>query len=203
MDIERLEIELKKRLLYEYIWGKKQDNEWDRLTNFIYKTYSFKKLLERTQNLNVDVRNYALNRWFNFWSAKGIEYIFASHKKVITNKNIYDKLVDFSINNIDFDHKTSVFPRGFKKNIDYAINNKKELIEWLYQNQSKQGRMHFKNRLFIVLYDQNNKHWKMKAEISLLKQKIDEYVINFDEKNLKTFDFGNGTVYSDIIWVKK
>ncbi len=201
MDLQRLERELKKRLPYPYSWGRKQNNNWDSLTNFIYKTYSFSKLLEKVELLDEGIKNYALNRWFNFWSAKGVEYVFASHENVRANTNQYDKLVDFSINNIDFDHKTSVFPRGFGRDVNYARENERELIEWLYKNQSSQGRQHFKNRLFVVLYDKNNQHWKMKAEIGLLKQKIDDYVINFNENKLKKFDFNQGEVYSDVIWI--
>ncbi len=201
MDLTRLEKELKNRLVYPYSWGRKQNDDWDKLTNFIYQTYSIKRLLERTKNLQEELKNYAMNRWFNFWSAQGVEYLFATHNNVNPNRNQYDKLVDFRINNIDFDHKTSVFPKGFKKNLNYALEHEAELIEWLYKNQSSQGRQHFKNRLFIVLFNKDNQHWKMKAEISLLKQKIDEYVINFDESKLKKFDFGQGDIYSDIIWV--
>jgi hypothetical protein len=203
MDLIRLEKELKNRLQYGYNWGKKQDNSWDQQTNFIYKTYSVQKLIERTQQLNTGLKNYALNRWYNYWSAMAVEDIFCSHPNVIANKNVYDKLVDFRINNIPFDHKTSIFPKGFNKDIDYALNNKRELIQWLYDNQSQQGRKHLENRLFIVLYDSNNEHWKMKAEISILKHSIDDYICKFNEMYLETFDFGNGKVLSDILWIRR
>ena len=88
--------------------------------------------------------------------------------------------------------------------IKYLKQNKKELITWLYENQSQEGRKHLKNRLFIVLYDNNTQqHWKMKAEIMLLKTNIDNYVVNFSKQNLVELDFGNGTVFTDIIWIKK
>jgi len=141
-----------------------------------------------------------MNRWYNFWSAMAVESIFTSHNKVSPNINSYDKLTDFSINGIPFDHKTSVFPRGFNKSIQYAVKNKRQLIQWLYDNQSQQSRKHLKNRLFIILYDRNNNHWKMKCEIMLLKSEIDKYVCNFSQNNLSKFNFGEGTVYADIIW---
>lgn len=202
MDLIRVEQELKNRLPYGYKWGKKQDNSWDQQTNFIYQTYSVNKLLEKTKHLNEGLKNYAFNRWYNYWSAMAVEDIFCSHPNIKANKNIYDKLVDFKINDIPFDHKTSIFPKGFYKDIDYALNHKKELIQWLYDNQSQQGRKHLENRLFIVLYDSTNEHWKMKAEISMLKQSIDQYVHQFNEKNLEIFDFGKGPVFSDILWIR-
>jgi hypothetical protein len=203
MDLQRLERELKKRLPYQYKWGRKQSNSWDSDTNFIYKTYSFESLLKRTKAFSEELTDYALNRWYNFWSAMAAENIFTSHSNIIANKNSYDKLVDFTIDNIPFDHKTSVFPKGFGKSYKYAIENERELIQWLYDNQSQQGRKHLKNRLFIIMYDENGQHWKMKSEIIKLKERIDLYVDNFSPKNLYKFDFGDGEVYSDVLWIIK
>lgn len=203
MDLARVERELKKRLPYPYKWGRKQSNSWDHDTNFIYQTYSFETLLKRTEHLNYEVKNYALNRWYNFWSAMAAEDIFSSHSNIKANKNSYDKLVDFTIDEIPFDHKTSVFPKGFNQPFEYAVKNEKELILWLYNNQSQQGRKHLKNRLFIIMYDTNNQHWKMKSEIMELKKQIDLYVERFSSENLYEFDFGEDKVYSDILWIVK
>jgi len=204
MDLERVEKELKKRLNYPYRWGRKQSNSWDKNTNFIYKTYSFESLLRKIEQLEEPLKNYALNRWYNYWSAMAVEYIFTSHNNVKANKNIYDKLVDFTIEGIPFDHKTSIFPKGFNRTYQYAKDNEKELIYWLYENQSQEGRKHLKNRLFIILYDTVKKqHWKLKAEIILLKNRIDKYVENFSKKNLYRLDFGKGEIYSDILWIVK
>jgi len=203
MDLPRVERELKKRLPYQYRWGRKQSNAWDSDTNFIYQTYSFESLLRKTEHFNQDLRDYALNRWYNFWSAMAAEDIFASHSNVVANKNTYDKLVDFTIDNIPFDHKTSIYPKGFNRQYEYARENEKELIQWLYDNQSQQARKHLKNRLFIIMYDKNNQHWKMKAEIGLLKKKIDEYILNFNASKLQVFNFGDGEVLSSIIWIER
>ena len=203
MDLQRVETELKKRLSYPYHWGRKQSNEWDNKTNFIYRTYSFNTLLRKTESFDQALKNYALNRWYNFWSAMAVEHIFSSHTNVKANKNKYDKLVDFSIDGIPFDHKTTVYPHGFNKPYKYAIENELKLIEWLYANQSQQGRKHLKNRLFLVLYDTNGEHWKIKSEIYRLKTAIDTYVDNFIKSELCRLDFGEGEVFSDIIWIEK
>jgi len=204
MDLPRVERELKKRLSYPYKWGRKQSNSWDQDTNFIYKTYSFETLLKRTSKFDQPLKDYALNRWYNFWSAMAAEDIFASHNNVQANVNAYDKLVDFKIDGIPFDHKTSVFPKGFKETFQYAKEHKEILIKWLYENQSQQGRKHLENRLFIILYDvETSEHWKMKSETLLLKSAIDNYVENFSTDNLVQLNFGNGEVLSDIIWIQK
>jgi hypothetical protein len=48
-----------------------------------------------------------------------------------------DKFINFYIETIPFDHKTTIFPQSFKKSIPCAIEHKIELIEWLYKHQCK------------------------------------------------------------------
>jgi len=204
MDLLRVEKELKKRLNFPYKWGRKQSDEWDGKTNFIYSTFDFESLLLKIKEFDQELKGYAMNRWYNFWSAMAVEHIFTSHPNVQPNKNKHDKLVDFKINRIPFDHKTSVFPKGFSHSFEYAKKNETELLKWFYNSQSQQSRMHLKNRLFIVLYDfANHHHWKLKSEIMLLKNAVDKYVMGFSKDKLKTLNFGNGEVYSDMIWVIK
>lgn len=148
--------------------------------------------------------NYALNRWYNFWSAKAVEEIFCSLSNVTAAKNEKDKLVDFYIDDINFDHKTSVFPKGYDSTLQECLKNPGDLCQWLYENQSQQQRKHLKNRLFIILFSNQGDHWKLKSEISLLKSKVEEYVKNFNKNNLvkTTLEAGSITL-SDIIWVIK
>jgi hypothetical protein len=202
MDLLRVETELKKRLIYPYKWGRKQSDDWDAKTSFIYSTYTFEKLLEKTASFDEKVRDYALNRWYNFWSAEAVENLFSLHEKVKSNINKFDKLIDFTINTTCFDHKTTVFPIGFNQTVAYAKNNPAELIQWLYLNQSQESRKHMKNRLFIVLVEKNKEHWKLKAEIKLLKTEIDTYVENFNSENLFQFNLENNTILSDLLWVE-
>jgi len=211
MNYLLLEAALKKRTKLDYFWGRKQDDEFDKQTNFIYKTTSFESLLETIEiyfkdnpKYN-DLKNYALNRWFNFWSAKGVESIFCEHENVKPHLDSYNKFTDFYIQNIPFDHKTTVFPKGFGKSVPYGILHKSELIAWLYENQSQQQRKHHKNRLFIVLvnYGEEDGHWKLKSEIGWLKEIISAYLLNFDRSKLHSFTFENTTVYADIIWAIK
>ncbi len=213
MELQHLENELKKRLKYPYIWGRKQNNYWDYLTKFIYNIDDFdqvKKIINSRYQHNKhkgikykDLFNYAINRWFNFWSAEAVEKIFCSFPNVIPAKNKRDKLKDFTINNIKFDHKTTVFPRTYTKNYNNAKRNPEHLIKWLYYNQSQQQRKHLRTRLFIVLYDKRGEHWKLKSEILWLKQIIVNYVNNFDESRLFKFRFVDKIdTFSDIIWAE-
>lgn len=209
MDVElvTIEKELKKRLTYPYKWGRKQNDEFDRLTNFVYQIISFEEVLKATESrfrkdrAHQNIINYALNRWYNFWSAQAVEKIFCSLPNVKPALDEKDRLVDFTIDNFTFDHKTSIFPKNFPYTIEEAIKKTDELILWLYKHQSQQRRKHLKNRLFIVLYSSDGEHWKLKAEISWLKERIEKYMEGFNPHYLLKFNLeANQETLSDVIW---
>ena len=64
----------------------------------------------------------------NYWLAMAVEYIFSSHGNVNANKNKYDKLVDLTIEKIPFDHKTSVFFKGFSRFLSVLKVSKESLL---------------------------------------------------------------------------
>ena len=209
-ELTQTENELKKRLTYPYKWGRKQNDHYDKLTNFVYHTFNFDDVLEeinkrfKNDKDHTNISNYALNRWYNFWSAQAVEKIFCSLPNVNPALDEKDRLVDFTIDGVTFDHKTSVFPKNFPYNIKGAIKKTDELIRWLYKNQSQQQRKHLKNRLFIVLYSPDGEHWKLKAEISWLKERIEKYMGGFNPNYLLKFSFENERhTLSDIIWALK
>jgi hypothetical protein len=207
IDLTRIENELKKRLSYPYKWGRKQNDEFDKLTNFVYNIAEFESVLKEIQsrfkidNEHKHISNYALNRWYNFWSAQAVEKIFCSLPNVKPALDEKDRLVDFTIDGVTFDHKTSIFPKNFPYVINEAIKKTDELILWLYKNQSQQQRKHLKNRLFIVLYSSDGEHWKLKAEISWLKERIEKYMEGFNPNYLLKFQLENNQeTISDVIW---
>lgn len=199
-----LENELKKVKTYNW-HNKKQNNQLDKETNFIYNIYKFDKLIDKLNELELSENNkdYAIARWYNYISARATERFFSLNSRVKANLNKYDKLVDFTIDNIKFDHKGSVFPLAYKESFDFAKKNKKDLIKWLYLNQSKEGRLHFSNRLFIIFYEENGEHWSLKKELFLIKNSVDKYLETFHKDNLVTLDFDNKNIYSDIIFIEK
>jgi hypothetical protein len=209
MDAELINIEreLKKRLVYPYKWGRKQNDEFDKLTNYVYKIPVFEEVLKETENrFNKDkahqnIANYALNRWYNFWSAQAVEKIFCLLPNVKPALDEKDRLVDFTIDGFTFDHKTSIFPKNFPHPFEEAIKKTDELILWLYMHQSQQQRKHLKNRLFIVLYSSDGEHWKLKAEISWLKERIEKYMSGFNPHYLLKFKLEpEQETLSDVIW---
>ena len=209
LDLEHIAQELQKRWKYSYKWYRKQNDTWDGYTNFIYHTQNWESLIENIANVvakhNLDKHEifyYTINRWYNFWSAKAIENMFTQIEGVTPVKNQKDRHKDFYIQGKAFDHKTSVFPMGFGKSFDYAYNNPLEVIAWLYEYQSNQQRYHLNNRLYIIVYDKNGAHWKIKAKLGLIKTQIEKYCTTYHEEQLQTLTFAtNKKTYSDIIWV--
>ena len=204
------EQELKKRWAHPYRWGRVQNDLFDSQTRFVYRVFAFDEVMAQLERRfsaspNRDAFfNYALNRWYNFWSARAVEGIFCNLDGVMPAKNKYDRLVDFTLNGVRFDHKTSVFPRGFGRDLSFAVNHLTVLIEWFYRNQSQQQRKHFGNRLFLVLYDAQGEHWKLKAELTWLRQIVGDYVATFDAVNLRRFNFtAEHETLSDVIWAIK
>lgn len=202
--LKAMENELKK--LDNYSWQNVKQNDYlDRKTRFIYSIYFYNELLSKIKEagLNENEASYAKTRWYNYHSAKITESLFANSPKVKANLNQYDKLVDFSIDDINFDHKGTVFPAKIPYTLRQCFFNKKILIDWLYDNQSSQGRYHIGNRLFIVFYDlKEQKHWRLKSEISLIKNAIQNYLNTFNKDNLITFS-KERNILSDVIFIIK
>ena len=209
-SLSEIEAELKKRLGYPYKWGQKQNDKFDKETNFIYHTFLFEEVLREIERRfksdkdNDQYFNYSINRWYNFWSAQAVENIFCSLPNVKPALDSKDRLIDFTIQGEAFDHKTSIFPKNFPYKIDEAIKKTDELIKWLYKNQSQQQRKHLKNRLFVVLYSKNGEHWKLKSEIAWLKDRIEKYMLGFNPHYLLKFSLEIGKpALADVIWAIK
>ena len=206
MTLEEIESELKKRTKYKYKWGRKQNNEFDKLTEFIYSTKSFDDVIEEVKRRFAnredikEIGDYAVNRWYNFWSAEALESIFKNHPRVIKAENSRDKYCDFFIDNVPFDLKTTVFPKSVAYNLQHAKLYPKKLALWFYANQSSEQRQHFHNRLFIVLHSTKRPGWTLKSEITWLAQLINNYLDNFDASKLMELQLNEHQFKSDIIW---
>ncbi|MBN1993995.1 MAG: hypothetical protein JW953_14945 [Anaerolineae bacterium] len=203
--IEQIEAQLQQRVAHypPTAWGRKQTDAWDRQTNFVYQIYHWEALRQAVAPLDQALAEYAINRWFSFWSAVAVEQIFCILPGVTAHTNQKDRLVDFSIQGINFDHKTSVFPQQYPYSVEFARYHKAHLIRWLYRNQSRQQRYHTANRLFILLYARDGEHWSLRAEISSLRQVIKDYVAGFATAELAQLSLNEHKVLADIIWFVK
>ena len=73
---------------------------------------------------------------------------------------------------------------------DYYISNPNELIKWLYENQ---GEMRFDaaNRFYVILIDKEKPFdsWKLKRNVNLLREKIQNKINSFDSSSLNRVSF--------------
>jgi hypothetical protein len=204
LNLAALEAELEKRVAEpETPWGRTQNDEWDRATSFIYTTSTWEGVKAASQSLAPDMRNYAINRWFNYWSAMGVESMFCALPGVTPAKNERDRLIDFTIHGVSFDLKTSVYPAGFEHPIALARRHPLRLINWLYQHQSSESRHHHGNRLFIILYNHQGEHWKLRSELTAMQTVIRQYMTTFNIRSLPRVHYTGRVILSDLIWFIK
>lgn len=189
--------DLKKELMKveEFRWGVVQGQLDQKIqAEYVRKFTRYEDLLSGIKSkLHDDVTNYVIATWYNHWTTILIEDHISQHKKIIpTLSNL--KGVDIFFNNQPFDLKITYLPRNYP--LKEAIQNPRELIVWLYENQGAQ-RFGSHNRLFVVLASKDNleNSWKLKRDFDFVFGEIDKF---FDtalvsEKDEIVFNFGKKT----------
>jgi len=207
-SLHQIETELKKRWEYPYHWHKKQNNAADKLTYFIYDFLYFEDLIGAIQKNFAQredyeaLKDYTLNRWYNYWSSVAVERVLTSCEGIEAHPNEKHHSIDFYLNGVPFDHKSTVFPYTYPESQTFAEQNPIALIRWLYDSQSAEQRWHVGNRLFLVFYDAQGFHWKLKADITQITEVLKTYAANFTIAQLKQVALIDTLVWSDVIWVK-
>lgn len=157
----------------------KQNNILDRKTSFVYDVINLRQLNDICKRVLKDRehRQYALHRWVNLQISEFCEEMFCKYgaEKV---KNKKDKEKDIYIMGEGFDVKVTNYPVTAAE--DFNLNSdegKKDLITWFYNNQSKEGREHYKNRLFVVCCGKNIREmWNVRTNLEMLEQGIKYYM---------------------------
>jgi hypothetical protein len=124
-----------------------------------------------------DFGNYALRRWFCFWGARIAEMLFLEHPGVAPGPAKH-RQIDFTIDGVPFDLKTSDVPRIFAGSIDGVAASPNKAASWLYAHQSREGRHHNANRLFLLLCDAETPEeaWRLRANVSALRMAISRFM---------------------------
>lgn len=189
INYDLLEQDLKRRASsLPYSWGRKQNDDFDKLTRNVYNIPTFNGLMLAYPDTSTDESNYAYNRWFNYHSANAIESFFCESPRVVAESNKYHRTIDFYIDGIPFDHKTTNLPNCFQRRVSEIYNRdfQIELVQWLYRNQSGGQRHHMSNRLFVVVVNRANisSSWKVKSELNILRDSISHYLSDFNDSKL-------------------
>ena len=189
-------------------WEKQNDNK-DNDTGFIYTAKTIDEVRAKCNETGVDI-NYALHRWFNTQTSLTCEELFIKYGAV-DEENTKDKLTDFYINGEQFDLKLTAYPTELKDaGIDpHTRAGKNRLIEWLYENQSSEGREGYGNRIFIVCNAHTTKEkYYLKTRFDVIEKKIKAYMSYiknhpFNTVNLIKNDVLYSNIKSDVIYISE
>ncbi|HDQ71147.1 MAG TPA: hypothetical protein ENN19_03505 [Chloroflexi bacterium] len=166
-------------------WGRVQGNAWDRASRFIYQVDDLDTLRRETKctaarmNLPLwDFGCYVIRRWYNFHTHQVALDIILEHARTRSESDSFHHTIDFYLDDESFDLKLTGLPRGFGRALAYARAHPAELAHWLYANQSKQGRFHAANRLFVVLHDAVDpaRTWELRRDFDRLEQTLHAFL---------------------------
>ncbi|MFA5917777.1 MAG: hypothetical protein WC850_06100 [Candidatus Gracilibacteria bacterium] len=163
-------------------------------TYYVRKYYKFEDLINAVRSeLFSKMESYTISTWYNHWSTVFLEDLINNNINVIP---IIKKVkgIDVIWNEQPIDIKVTNLPKEWFKsgyNIQYAIDNPKLVAKFLYELQGAQ-RFGDENRLFIIIYDENNPEnsWKIKRNYNLIKSKINQFFDSKDSLEPINFKYG-------------
>jgi len=140
-------------------WGRVQQDRWDEASRFIYQIRSLDELRQETRRVAMargfplqEFAAYVVRRWYNFHTHQVVLEMFCAHPRVRPEINPRHPSVDFYLDGIPFDLKLTEFPRAYPRSLDEARSCPQDLVNWLYREQSREGRYHVANRMFVVFH---------------------------------------------------
>ncbi len=166
-------------------WGRVQGDEWDRASRFIYSVRELDVLRRETKRVATEMGwplrefgQYVIRRWYNFHTHQAALEIVLAHPRVRAESDPFHHTVDFYLDGEGFDLKLTDFPRGFGHDLDYARAHPQELARWLYERQSREGRFHTGNRLFVVLHDalEPGRTWELRRDFARLERALHNFL---------------------------
>jgi hypothetical protein len=165
-------------------WGRTQNDAWDRHCQFIFRLRSAEGVRERAEHVaqehhldSDELVHYALRRWYCFWGARLAELLFLEHPGVVAGPP-KDHEVDFLIDDVPFDLKTSELPLAYADRLGDFFTDPIGVATWFYEHQSRERRFHEANRLFLVLVDadQRDEAWRLRADLPVLRSAISAFL---------------------------
>jgi hypothetical protein len=140
---------------------------------------------------------YAIRRWYNHHTHDQILQMFYQQPEITPEIDPKHRTVDFYLRGLPFDLKVSRFPKAYPKSLKYAWQHRHHLVQWQYENQSRQGRYHTGNRLFIILYDRKQPElsWQLRRDFDKLESLVQEFLAEPTLLGLAVPHQGSGEVY--------
>jgi hypothetical protein len=166
-------------------WPRVQDDDWDRASRFIYATQTLNALRRKTRRVATESElplrefgAYVLHRWYNFHTHQLALDVILAHERTRPEEDPFHHTVDFYLDGLGYDLKMTRLPARYEHDLDYARAHPEDLIRWLYEHQSQQGRSHFANRLFVVLSDQTDEEqtWTLRRDGERLREALSDFL---------------------------
>jgi hypothetical protein len=182
-EIDRIAHQLG-QIAREIRWERVQNDSWDRSCQFIFRLRTAARVRTKAEEVAAQQElerpafvHYALRRWYCFWGARVAELIFVGHPGVAPGPP-KDHEVDFTIDAVPFDLKTSEVPRAFADRLGDLHTQPEQVATWLYAHQSRGRRFHAANRLFLLLCDaeQPDEAWRLRGDVPALRAAIDGFL---------------------------
>ena len=166
-------------------WGRPQGDDWDHLSDFIYRVKTLEGLRRqaqaraRAEGLNVSsFVAYALRRWYNYHTHQQVLELICAHPSVRPERDPRHPTIDFYLRDLPFDLKLSHFPQAYPHGLEHALAHPADLVNWQYRNQSQQRRYHVGNRFFVMLHDRANptNTWRLRRDFPRLETLIRRFL---------------------------
>ena len=166
-------------------WGRPQENNWDQLSDFIYRVKILaglrRQAIAKAQAEGLKEQAflaYVIRRWYNYHTHQEIFNIICAHPSVYPEANARHHMIDFYLRDLPFDLKLSRFPRAYPHSLDEALANPADLINWQYRHQSQEWRYHTANRFFIIFHNRSNpaNTWRLRRDFARLESLLHRYL---------------------------
>ncbi len=166
-------------------WGRIQGDDWDQASRFIYRIRSLDELRRETRRVAAqrgyplgEFGAYVIRRWYNFHTHQVVLEIFCAHPRVRREPNPRHHHIDFYLDDVPFDLKLTSFPRAYPHPLDEARADPADLIHWLYREQSREGRYHVANRLFVVFHHaaEPERTWEVRRMFDRIERAVGAFL---------------------------
>ena len=166
-------------------WSRVQGDEWDRASRFIFSIRSLRKLRRETKRAAAEhdlplraFGGYVLRRWYSFHTHQAVLDLILDHPRTRPESDPFHHTVDFYLGDRGVDLKLTQLPRTFREDLSAVRTHPEDLAQWFYENQSKEGRFHTGNRLFVVLHDAENPEqtWELRRDFDQIEKAVNEFL---------------------------
>jgi hypothetical protein len=171
--------------------GRVQGDGWDRLSNFIFREHTLAgvrgagRRATAASSPAVAPRSVCGLHHFGAGttthtptSAQLLQMFLAHPRGGRPEADRRHRTIDFYLREIPFDLKVSRFPAAYPQDLKYAWQHRHHLAAWQYAHQSKQGRYHTGNRLFVVLHHRANpeQSWQLRRDFAAMSALITNFL---------------------------